>query len=415
MVSTETGQASRRSLWDTFSAAPHRMMFFGGAVQLVATLTYWSVELIGRYTSLWAAPVTTLPSTWAHAFLMLYGLFLFFIFGFLMTTYPRWMNGPPVHRREYAGTFFLMAGGMVLFYLGLFTVRALAGLGVASYLAGWALGIRALLRVFAAAPAKDKHYERWLNTAHLCGWLGALAYLVWIFSPQWWLLMFSLRVGLWLFLVPVFATVSHRMLPFFSYCALPNYTQVQPRWSLPLLAAGVAGHVALELLGERPWLFLFDAPLAVWAFWHTIAWNLMRSLHIRLLAVLHIAFLGFGIGMTLYAAQSLMLLGGLPDYLGRAPLHVLGIGFFAVMVVGMATRVSLGHSGRELTMDTYAWICFWGVEAVAVLRVLSEFPALNRGINLLLVAALGWLLFMGAWAVRYVPFYLRPRIDNNPG
>lgn len=58
--------------------------------------------------------------------------------------------------------------------------------------------------------------------------------------------------------------------------------------------------------------------------------------------MLHIAFLWLAIGMTLYTVQSLTLLITGVDYLGRAPLHALGIGFFTGMVVAMASRVTLG-------------------------------------------------------------------------
>ncbi len=401
--------------WEVFTAAPHRVMFFGGVCQIVATLLWWSVELMGRYTDWWAPLSPTVSATWAHAFLMLYGLFLFFIFGFLMTTYPRWMNGPLVERRHYVTAFVLLFGGLALFYLGLFTDRYVVALGVALFLSGWAVGIAALWRVFRLAPAKDKSYERWLNLAHCLGWLGGAMYLVWVLVPTWELLQLSLHMGLWLFLVPVFITVAHRMVPFFSYCVLPDYEQIQPTWSLPVIWIGLATHAAMEYLGATAWTFIVDLPLAAIIFWHSAAWKIRRSFSIRLLAVLHIAVFMCGIALTLYGLRSLAILIDGADLLGRGPLHVLVIGFLGAMVVGMATRVSLGHSGRELQMDTYNWVCFWGMIVVAVIRALSEIPVFNELINLNVVAALGWLIVASAWALRFGPVYLRPRVDGNPG
>ena len=71
------------SVWRTFSAAPHRMMFLAGAVQGLAVIAWWLTELIGRYTSAWVPPPWAIPAIWAHGFLMIYGFFPFFIFGFL--------------------------------------------------------------------------------------------------------------------------------------------------------------------------------------------------------------------------------------------------------------------------------------------------------------------------------------------
>ena len=45
---------------------------------------------------------------------------------------------------------------------------------------------------------------------------------------------------------------------------------------------------------------------------------------------------------------------------GLAPLHTFAIGFFASMVLGMASRVTLGHSGRPLVLDNFTWLLFIG-------------------------------------------------------
>ena len=80
-------------LWNSFTAAPHRVMFFGGALQAIAVMLWWLCELVTRF------GIVGHPASWpivpsaAHAYLMIYGLFPFFMFGFLMTVFPRWMNG----------------------------------------------------------------------------------------------------------------------------------------------------------------------------------------------------------------------------------------------------------------------------------------------------------------------------------
>ena len=400
-----------------FSAAPHRMMFFGGALQLIAAVAFWLSELGDLYAGWWRAPRTVIPAVWAHAFLMIYGLFPFFMFGFLMTTYPRWMNGTPVPRRSYAAAFAWLATGTVLFYAGLFAAKTLLAVAVAVLLVGWTVVLRALFSVFVLAPAKDKHYERFLNAALLAGWLGVFSYGLWLLSGQEAFLNFALRDGVWLFLVPVLFTVSHRMIPYFSSCVLSDYRVVQPRWSLPLLAVGVAGHTVLELAGARRWLFLFDVPLALMALHHTIQWDFRRSFQVRLLAMLHVAFLWFGIAMALYGVQSLVLAVTGTLILGLAPLHALAIGFILSMVVAMATRVTLGHSGRPLAADDFTWACLMGVSVTALLRIGAEIPPFDRavGVNLSVLAALAWLASLTPWVLKYAPMYLRRRVDGKPG
>ena len=132
--------------WQAFAAAPHRMLFCGGVLQTVLVMGLWLGALGSRASG--AADVPwTLPATWAHAFLMVYGVFPFFIFGFLLTVYPRWMAGPVIPPSRYVPIFLALISGMLLFYLGLFTARGVLLAGIVVYLSGWLLAIHALLGV----------------------------------------------------------------------------------------------------------------------------------------------------------------------------------------------------------------------------------------------------------------------------
>ncbi|MCP4702150.1 MAG: NnrS family protein [Gammaproteobacteria bacterium] len=401
-----------------FSAAPHRMMFFGGMLQLLLTIGWWLFELLGRYTE-WLSPLPLcIPGVWAHAFLMLYSLAPFFILGFLMTTYPRWMGGREIPRSRYTRVFFLLISAVALIYVGLLTDKYVLAAGVALLLAGWIAALYALLQVYFHAPTKDKYYERVLNAALAAGCAGMFSYLLWLLSGEWLFLSFAMHGGLWLFLMPVMIAVCHRMIPFFSSCVLADYSVVQPKWSLPLTGICVAGHTVLAMQNLIAWLFIFDIPLMFLAFHHSLHWGLRRSLEVRLLAVLHIAFLWLGIALLLYNVQSLTALFSGQAILGRAPLHALAIGFMTSLLVGMASRVMRGHSGRPLIADGLTWVCFLGISAAALLRILAEMPgaaAFLFGINLHIAAAATWLFFLSLWAIRYLPMGLLARADGKPG
>jgi uncharacterized protein involved in response to NO len=83
----------------------------------------------------------------------------------------------------------------------------------------------------------------------------------------------------------------------------------------------------------------------------------------------------------------------------------------------MASRVTLGHSGRMLVADNLTWFIFLGLQATAVIRILAEFNPLNTllGLSLNVIAALLWVLVLGTWVLRYGSIYLRARIDGRPG
>lgn len=407
------------TIWQHFSAAPHRSLFLVGALQGVFTLLWWTLDLMGRYGVVDNVTVWSMTPIWAHAFLMVYGFFPFFIFGFLFTTFPNWMNGEKIRPRHFLATCLLMAGGVILFYAGLVVGKTLLAVGIIAMLSGWGIAIMALLRVLINTQAEDKRHARVASVAFVSGWLGMAAYLAWLLTDHWAFLDFSRQAGIWFFLLPILLTVSHRMIPFFSSRVLENYVIVRPYALLWLMLACSVGHGLLQLLGMPQYAWWVDLPLAGCALYLSWAWGLLRSFSVSLLAVLHISFAWLSVSMLLFATQSLMmwLNEGGPIWFGLAPLHALGIGYFASMVLGMASRVTIGHSGRPLVLDHSTWLLFLGFQAAVLFRILPDIipPAAPLAPMLYSLAGLIWLVCFTLWASRFAPIYWRPRVDGKPG
>jgi len=406
--------------WHHLSAAPHRGMFLAGALQGILTLLWWVFDLAGRHGIAGASSAWSIAPTWAHAFLMIYGFFSFFILGFLFTTFPNWMNGEKTQPRHYIASSVLMACGIALFYLGLAASKLIAAAGVATLLAGFSIAVYALLCVLFKAENQDRRHAIAASVALVSGWLGIAAYLLWLVTDNATLLDFSRSAGIWFFLLPIVMTVSHRMIPFFSSRVLENYVLVRPYWILWLMLACSAGHGILQLWEAAfPYLWMFDLPLAASAVYLSFTWGLLRSFHVHLLAVLHIAFAWLGLSMLLYGTQSLIFFasGGELLIFGLAPLHALAIGYFASMVLGMASRVTLGHSGHPLVLDKLSWLLFIGFQAAALFRTLPDIlpAAVSLAPGSYLLAGLSWLICFTFWACRYAPLYWRARADGKPG
>ena len=406
-----------KTFWNTFSAVPHRLFFFSGAIQLILPLLLWSVELLGRYTDVWAPLNTQIPSTWAHGFVMIYGLFIFFIFGFLMTVFPRWMNAKAIDKEHYVSPFIWLNVGIIIFEVSLFYNASSMFSGLVIFLFGWINGIVLLYKTFKRAPAKNKLYEMLALAALICGALGVASYAWWLYSNNWQFIELAFNMGIWLFLLPLLFTVSHRMLPFFSSNVIDNYQIFQPTYTLWIFITGCISHFILTTLHQAEWLFLADIPLAAVALFHTVRWQSHRSFKDRLLAVLHMAFFWLFIGMSLYSIQSLLLLFTGEHILGRSPLHAITIGFFASLLIAMSTRVTMGHSGRMLILDNISWYLFLGLQLAAITRIFSDLQFDNALMsnNLNLIAAGLWLLSLSTWFIKYAPMYLSPRIDGRDG
>jgi len=216
--------------WTHFTAAPHRVMFLGGALQTVAVMLWWLLEMMTHYGVAGQAISWSILPNAAHIYLMLYGVFPSFIFGFIMTTFPRWMSGKEIPRKFYVQAFVLLLLGNVIFYVGLATHYSLLLLAVASTLAGWAVAVYALLRVILDTPPSDKTNPVVILLALILGWLGLLAFFIWLLSDNMLWLQVATQTGIWLFLLPLFTSVGHRMIPFFTMSALPNIKVSRPNW-----------------------------------------------------------------------------------------------------------------------------------------------------------------------------------------
>lgn len=393
------------------AAAPHRLMFFIGAANVLLAMLWWALWLVSARWGVWTMPELPVPAGWLHAFLMQYLVLPSFVFGFLLTVFPRWMGLPELQRHHYLPVGAGLMGGQLAILLGAAGWEAGLTVGLWMALAGWSTALFLLGRLLVDERGRTWH-ARSCFAALLLGWLGLAMFLAFVLgaSAQW--AFASIKLGSFGLLLPLYVTVAHRMFPFFAGNAVPGYRAWRPLWWLLAVWVLALAHLALELVHGYAWLWTTDAPLlaltalAVWRWWP-------RARMPGLLAVLFIGTAWLPVTFGLYVAQSLAY--GLTGefILGRAPMHALFIGFFGSLLVAMVTRVTQGHSGRPLRMYGIAWFAFVAIQVVATLRILADVlpdPGLWQAL-----AAVGWLLALSPWVARIGHVYLTPRRDGRPG
>ena len=394
------------------TSEPHRLMFFFGALQAVVALGWWSADIVARYLGGVALHAWTVPPMWAHAWLIFYGLFPFFIFGFLMTAGPNWLGAPKPPRLAFVPAALAMACGLALFYCGLFVSRTLVASGALLHLCGWAWGIGSLVRLVLRHWSPNARYAVVLFAFLTVGAIGSSVFTVGIATGSYAHAADALHGAAWFFLLPIFAGVSTRMVPFFSSRVLGPSFDYRPAWARPVLLGGALAHGAVEIYGAPGLLWIVDLPLSVVIARLAWKWGLASGLRVRLLAVLHMSLAVLAAAFLLSAALSIALASGEIARIGLAPIHLLAIGYFAAMTLGMVSRVSLGHSGRALEADAWTWRCYLGVLAAALLRVAAEFTmGTDVGRVMMVAAAMTAFASFAAWAWRYVPMYVSPRVD----
>ena len=391
--------------------APHRAMFFVGAFALLANMAWWTYALAaGRY-GLSFAP-QPMPSAWAHGFLMQYATLSPFIFGFLLTVFPRWMNQPEIPKRVYGSVFGLCLGGGVIVLVAHSGEPSLLPFGLAAMLTGWLVALTTLGKRLLRNRATD-YWAASCYGALVLGAVGLVLALAFACGAPASLMHASVEVGTFGLLVPAYFTVAHRMVPFFSGNVIPGYRVTRPLWTLAVMWVLVLAHLVLDLMDLAAWRWTADVPLTGLFLGQWLAWQPWKAYRTGLLAVLYIALAWLPISFALFAADSIVIAWHGSSGMARAPLHALTIGFFASMLVGMVTRVTHGHSGRPLAMVPLAWIAFVGMQAAAVIRVVAD--ATRQPSTGYLLAAIVWLIVLLPWVVRSIGIYLMPRKDGRPG
>ncbi|MBF6023875.1 NnrS family protein [Lysobacter niastensis] len=390
---------------------PHRLMFFIGASNLLLAMAWWAAWLASsRWPGLqWPGP--SQPAGWLHAFIMQYQMLPSFVFGFLLTVFPRWMGLPELERWRYLPVGLGVFGGQVATLLGLFGWEAGIVVGLLMTLAGWIAALATLGPLLWREKGRTWHARACF--AALCmGLLGLLEWAAYVFgaSPLW--AFASIKVGSFGVLLPIYLAVAHRMFPFFAGNVVPGYTPWRPLWLLGLAMALCLLHLSLELVHAYSWLWLADVPL--FALTLALCWRWWpRGRKPALLTVLFIGLAWLPIAFALYAGQSIAYLLTGVFWLGRAPAHALFVGFFGSVLVAMVTRVTQGHSGRALVMPGAAWFAFIAIQIVTLMRVIGE--AASDPLLWYVVSAAGWLVALAPWVTRIGRIYLSPRADGKAG
>ncbi len=416
--------AERPNAWHLarLASAPHRLGFFAAAVMLAVTALWWLLALVAREASVavpWAVP----PAV-AHGLAFALGFMPLFMIGFLFTAGPRWLGLPDATTEHLVRPVITMLAGWPLALVGFHASAALAALGVAIVAAGWITTQYRFWGYIRASVAADQRHPRTVAVVMGIGAVAMVCAALALALGEFDHARAAIQLAIWGFLAPVFTTVSHRMIPFFSASAVPTLDAWRPYWLLNvmLLTLGVSG---LGAVAEVLWwplpaalrvaLLLVQAPAAVLMLWLAWRWGMVQSLRIRLLAMLHGGFVWFGLALALAAcSQARVLWLGPQASLGLAPLHALTMGYLGCTLIAMITRVTAGHSGRPLAADNTAWTLYLIVQAAVLLRVAAALWLAGAAV-LTLLAIGAWAAGCGGWALRYGSWLGRPRVDGRPG
>ncbi|HEY8048506.1 MAG TPA: NnrS family protein [Ramlibacter sp.] len=405
--------------WRWLEAAPHRLAFFLAMVVLCGSGLWWATIQLDRVVGI-GLPYDLSPSV-VHSALMTFGFMPLFFSGFLFTAGPKWLGvQAPTVRRVRTPLLLMALGWLVWPVAGHFSATAAAAALLPAF-AGLSLVTLRFWRLVRASAAPDRIHAKCIGVALVVGCVCIAGVAAGVLADNGDLARTFVHTALWGFVAAVYVTVAHRMIPFFTSSALPMVRAWRPFWVLYVLVGVVAFEAAaawVELATEAPAWFALRGAVELCAgavtLWLCVAWGLVQSLKVRLVAMLHIGFCWLGIGLALSGVSHLAQARTGAEWLPLAGLHAFTMGCLGSLMVAMVTRVTCGHSGRALVADNFVWTLFWLLQGATLLRIAAAAP-LDAAPEFTLAAAASWAGVLTAWALRYGAWYGRPRPDGRPG
>ncbi|MBM1143764.1 NnrS family protein [Alcanivorax sp. ZXX171] len=378
----------------TLWAFPFRPFFLSSA--LVAAL------LVPLWLWVWRHGQSTLalpPLLW-HQHEMLAGFLNAAVAGFLLTAVCNWTGTAPLAGWRLAALWLVWLAGRL--------AMALAGDA-----APWAVALDLLFVPLVMLDAgvriwRARQRRQMIVLLVLLAFWGLDAAFHWRGDPRY--LHALVLLGALLILV-----IGGRITPAFTSNWLrqqgenPALVTVRP-WLDRGALITVAVLVCLRVAGltSSPWQAALALLAALLVLARLVGWAGWRTGREPLLWILHLGHLWVVAGLVLLGLAALSLVPG------SAWLHALGAGAMGTMVLGVMTRVAVGHTGRPLRLrrgglTAYLLMLCAGLARVAV--ALGVMPMMAG----LWLAALAW---SGAWLVflgGYGRILLTRRADGRPG
>ena len=364
-----------------------RPMFLAAGSWAIIALALWLAMFFG-YVQL---PTRFDPLAW-HVHEMLFGFVMAAVAGFLLTAIPNWTGRLPVRGYPLAA----LAGLWLLGRLAcLISADLPAWLAVLADLAFPA----SLLAVAAREIITGRNWRNLPMTAPLA--LFIIADLLMHLES----LGFAVPTGLgWRLAVgaPVvlISVIGGRIIPSFTRNWL--FKRKSPRLLSPQdrLDTAAVGVLAAALI---LWAFLPDhrvtgALLIAAALLNAVRlgrWAGIASWPEPLLFILHIGYGWVAIGTALLGLSIFNI--GVPV---ASAIHALTAGAIAVMILAVMPRVTLGHTGRELTANRATVAVFVLINAAALARVCASWHTEFMTI-LLLVSGACWIAAFGLFELVY--------------
>ncbi len=384
-------------------AHPFRPFFLITGIYAVAVMLGWITFLF------WGMPI---PVGWApvqwHSHEMLYGFVTAATAGFVLTAMTNWTGARPLQGHKLLALLLLWLVGRLAMWFG--------GWLPDLFVAVLDLAFLPVLGIYVARVLITYNNRRNFILVAVLALLfaGNLLMQIGLITQKMDLLYLGQQHGINVITL-LMVIIAGRIIPAFSRNWLKSHGDnpeaVKTFRSLEIFSIG---SVALLLVAD--WFPLPIQVKSVLALLAAVAnslrlvgWVGWKTTREPLLWILHLAYLWVVTALLLRGVAAFI-----PVISGSVWQHAMSVGGMATLILGVMTRVTMGHTGRPLKLLRFGLLVYIAIILATVLRLLVAAGALDFRLGVSL-SALAWIIAFGLFVILYGPVLMSPRADGKPG
>jgi uncharacterized protein involved in response to NO len=391
-----TRPATRFALWNL----GFRPFFLFAGIFAVLSMALWMHIYIFNL----PFPTTGISVYQWHAHEMIYGYSMAVIAGFLLTAVQNWTGKPTA------------SGKALIALVGLWVIARMAMLFGDRFIAiAGIFDMLFMLGLMIAVAMPIVEAKQWkqlgvlsklvlLMLGNLCFYLGALGMLL---PGTYW----GIYGGL-LLVIGLILTIARRVVPFFIERGVGYPVQLyNAKWLDIASFVLFALFFIAELFLATPGLvFVLAGALSIVTSVRLYGWHTAGIWKKPLLWSLFVALLFIDLGFLMFALNIVI------DVPRLLAIHAFAVGGVGLITLAMMSRVSLGHTGRDIgnppLVVSIACLC---LIAAALFRVLVPLVAMDQYPMWIMISQILWIAAFGLFVFRYLPILIRQRADGRPG
>ncbi|MDE0723766.1 MAG: NnrS family protein [Alphaproteobacteria bacterium] len=378
-----------------------RPFFLLAGVQAVFSIVAWGLMYAGvlKLSSVWENPVL-----W-HGHEMVFGFAMAVIAGFLLTAAANWTGRAPLQSWPLAFLAGLWIAGRLCMAMSILTPMQTAIVD-SLFIPAVALSLAPML--IGAGKLKNMAFLVILSLFAVLNILMHLSVLGVIELSAETLLFTAVHIIIFLI-----AVIGGRVLPFFTQNGMTQrgralevkvYPYVNELSLVLLLATCIYGYLSAFNGAVFGVLALLASAVH---FARLTQWQGHKTLSVPIVWILHLGYFWLVVGLFLEGLYALLGMGSF-----QAALHTLTIGAIGTMILGMMTRVCLGHTGRPITSLKSMVLAYVLLQGAVISRLLGEMWLVTFYTESILLSGILWATGFGLFILVYFPILISKRPDG---